>query len=500
MKARLVFAVSVLLACLVPVEGAILLVAWTRRPSNVHVARGAGSTGESGTLTPDEIDRFVQETLRRSGIPGAALAIVQGDRILHVAGYGRNADGSPVTPDTVMPLASLSKSFTSMAVMQLVVRGTVSLDAPITHYLPEFRPVDPRGRRITVRHLLNHSSGLTFESLPSAAVRGRPPLHRSLEERVAWLSHSTLRAEPGTNTTYDNFGYEMLARMVERVSGKSFSDYLRDGVLLPLGMRSTRSFLTTRDPLMGPTGHTLMFGFPVPWHMPPDLVAGAGGIASSANDLAKWLIFHTTDGREGGGTPLLPPEVVAAMHSASSPGGDYGFGWRQGQLVDGTTYYHHSGRIVTFAAHEAVYPHNRIAYAFTVNGLDPIPAGSAALIAGLTAIANGRSPTPAGYGAAIVDHLVVVITILALTTGFVGVVRSGEWAKRRADESRFRNVLRCLPYVALVVVVLLGQAMTVPWQVWWETWPPFAVAYPIVACAAASVVLIRAVRLAALRR
>lgn len=498
---RIRLAVSVFLALLVPAEAVIALVAWNRRPSVVSVVRGVTSKkGPSTTVDSDDVDRFVQETLRRSGIPGAVLAIVKGDQVLHTAGYGRNADGSPVTPDTVMAIASLSKSFTAAAVMQLVAQGAVSLDDPVRQHLPEFRPVDPRAGRMTVRQLLNHSSGLTFESLPGAKVRGRSPLHRSLEERVAWLSGATLRSEPGTQTTYDNFGYEMLARLVEHASGKPFGDYLRDSVFIPLGMHASRSFLTTRDAVTVPTGHMMVFGFPVQWQMPADLVAGAGGIASSANDMARWLTFHTTNGRTADGSRLMPPEIVAAMHAASVPGSDYGFGWRQGQLADGTTYYHHSGRIVSYAAHEAVYPTRRIAYAFVTNGLDPIPAGAAALVAGLTAIATDSPPTPAGYGAAVLDHLVVVATILALTTGIVGVARSGEWARRRATGPLFRAIVRCLPYAAIVGAVLLVRLVTVPWNVWWETWPPFAVAYPVVATAAASIVVARAVRLASIQR
>lgn len=500
MRRPTVFALLVFLALLVPVESVVLLMAWSRRQGVVPVARGVTSSQGSSRIDSDIVDRFVQETLRRSGIPGAALAIVEGDRIVHTAGYGRQADDSPVTPASVMAVASLSKSFTAAAVMQLVVQGAVSLDAPVRQYLPEFKAIDPRASRITVRQLLNHSSGLTFESLRGANTRGRSPLHRSLEERAAWLGGATLRAEPGTETTYDNFGYALLARLVERVSGKAFADYLRDSVFVPLGMRATRSFLTTRDAVTVPTGHTMMFGIPVQWQMPPDLVAGAGGVASSANDLARWLLLQTTNGRTSTGTQLLPAEVMAAMHTASSPGSDYGFGWRESQLEDGTKYFHHSGRIVTYAAHEALFPAQAIAYAFVTNGLDPLPAGPAALIAGLNAIVVGRPPVPAGRGAAVIDHLVLVGAIFALTAGIVGVVRSGEWAKRRAGRPAFYAALRCLPYVGVAVAVLLVRLLTVPWRVWWETWPPFAVAAPLVGAAAVAIVASRVVRLASIRR
>jgi CubicO group peptidase (beta-lactamase class C family) len=500
MKRAITLPLLVFVAMIVPTEAIILLVAAQRRADTVQVARDAAAPKQpDGIIDSTEVDRFVQETLRRSGIPGALLTIVKSGSVVHLAGYGRNADGSPVTTDTMMAVASLSKSFTAMAVMQLVVKDVVSLDTPVRQYLPEFTPGDARAGRITVRQLLNHSSGLTFESLPGANVRGRSPLHRSLEERVAWLSGATLRSEPGTRTTYDNFGYEMLARLVERVSGKPFADYLRDEIFLPLGMRDSKSFLTTRD-VNVPAGHTIMFGIPVQWQMPRDLMAGAGGVATSGHDLARWLMFQTSDGRAADGRHLLPPEVMAAMHTASAPGSDYGFGWRESRLPDGSTYYHHSGRIVTYAAHQALYPTKGIAYAFVTNGLDPIPAGPAGLIAGLGNIVSGRSPAPAGYGAAVIDHLVLMAVIVAVTMGIVGVVRSGEWARRRATRPLPVAVLRCLPYAAVVGAALLVRLVTVPWSVWWETWPPFAVAYPVIAIAAASIVVARCIRLAAIRR
>jgi CubicO group peptidase (beta-lactamase class C family) len=498
MKKPLTLLVLVFLLLIVPTEAVIALLR-SRLPREISVARGVVSKA-GGVVDSTEVNRLVTETMRRSGIPGVVLAIVQGERILHTAGYGRNADGTPVTADTAMAVASLSKSFTAVAVMQLVEKGKVELEAPIRQYLPEFSPVDLRASRITVHQLLNHSSGLTFESLPGANVRGRTPLHRSLEERVIWLSGATLRSEPGTQTTYDNFGYEILARLVERISGKSFGNYLKEDVFAPLRMDSSRSFLTTRDPETVPTGHTLMFGIPVQWSMPSDLAAGAGGIVSSAIDMARWLVFQNTNGRTIQGEQLLKPETVLAMHNADSPGGDYGFGWRQATLPDGTLKFHHSGRIVTYAAHEALFPQNGMAYAFMCNGLDPLPAGGAALIAGLDAIVTGRPAFPGGYSAAVVDHLIVLATAFVLTIGVVGVIRSRRWAQRVAERPLWRAILRCSPYAAAFGIAFLLQQITVPWTVWWETWPPFAVAILVVEVVAVAIVVSRAAHMARPRR
>src|SRR5262245_42011417 len=152
MRQTWIFPITAFLMLLIPTEVVIAVLARSHRPREIPVVRGTFSTATSpGEIDSDAIDHFMSETLRRSGIPGVALAIVRGERILHTAGYGRNADGSPVTPDTPMALASVSKSFTALAVMRLVEDGRVALDAPFRQYVPEFEPVDPRAARITVR-------------------------------------------------------------------------------------------------------------------------------------------------------------------------------------------------------------------------------------------------------------------------------------------------------------------------------------------------------------
>ena len=106
------------------------------------------------------VDQFLSRELTAASIPGAALAITRGDQVLHVRGYGHDSHYVPVTDRTLFRIASLSKSFTSLAVLQLVDAGRVSLDDSVAEHLPEFRPADPRGADITVRQLLDQTSGL----------------------------------------------------------------------------------------------------------------------------------------------------------------------------------------------------------------------------------------------------------------------------------------------------------------------------------------------------
>jgi CubicO group peptidase (beta-lactamase class C family) len=149
----------------------------------------AAAASAPGAGTPDlaAIDRYVEAHRQATRLPGLALCIVHGDQVVHLRGFGHaDPSGRPVTPQTPFLLASTTKSFTALAVMQLVEAGKVDLDAPVQRYLPWFRLADPAASaRITVRHLLNHTSGLATRLAPSprataTAARWSTPYARSV--------------------------------------------------------------------------------------------------------------------------------------------------------------------------------------------------------------------------------------------------------------------------------------------------------------------------------
>src|SRR6185369_17590878 len=104
--------------------------------------------------------------LDHSGLPGAAVAITHDSDVVRIAGYGHDAAGTPLTASTRLPIASLSKSMTAFAALQLAEAGRLGLDEPVTRYLPDFRLADPRGARITVRMLLDQTSGMADSAFP----------------------------------------------------------------------------------------------------------------------------------------------------------------------------------------------------------------------------------------------------------------------------------------------------------------------------------------------
>ena len=277
------------------------------------------------------VDRYVRAEMEAARIPGVALAIVQWDRVVRVRGYGRAApDATPVTPQTPFILGSTSKSFTALAVMQLVEAGKLDLDTPVRQYLPWFTPAD---ERVTVRHLLHHTSGFTTaagrafstdnDNSPGALER----LTRALRP---YGSRHNVRP-PGDQYEYSNANYLVLGMLVQEVSGLPFEDYLREHVLNPLSMATTFTdrALAARRGLA--TGHRLWFGHPVAADGLPWTRGGLpyGMLISSADDLSRYLIAQLNGGRYGDAA-LLSSVGMAAMHTpgpvATGPG-FYGMGW-----------------------------------------------------------------------------------------------------------------------------------------------------------------------------
>ena len=197
------------------------------------------STVKASTAITDSkverIDAFVTQQMQKHGLPGLALALVEGDQVIFMKGYGKaDETGRPVTPQTSFLLASVSKPLTAVATMQLVESGKVELDTSVQRYVPEFRVADPNASsQITVRHLLLHTSGL-----PTTACDTRINA-QSLAEYVAELRTVELVSPVGARHVYCSGNYNILGRMIEVVSGQSFGEYVQEYIFVPLEMQQS---------------------------------------------------------------------------------------------------------------------------------------------------------------------------------------------------------------------------------------------------------------------
>ncbi|HWN29187.1 MAG TPA: serine hydrolase domain-containing protein, partial [Actinomycetospora sp.] len=189
---------------------------------------------------PAALDRYLAGARAATGLPGMAVAVTHGPDVVHLAGFGTDGNGGPVTPSTRFRIASLSKSFTAAAVLRLAEARRIALDAPVRRYLPGFATADAdASARITVRHLLNQTSGIADTGFPSITAD-----EQDLERRVASLRSARPVSEPGTEFHYSDPNYQVLARVIEVVTGEPWAQYLAREVFAPLGMTRTLATAT----------------------------------------------------------------------------------------------------------------------------------------------------------------------------------------------------------------------------------------------------------------
>ena len=300
------------------------------------------------------IDAYLDREMRELRIPGLALGIVHNDEIVHLQGFGvADASGGIVTPQTPFILASASKSFTALAIMQLVEEGKVDLDAPVVTYLPSFSVEDESASAtITVRHLLNHTSGLP-ESTAFEPMLSNDMSDDALSERVAALSDAEVESRAGEVFEYTDANYDVLGLIVEKVSGQTYESRIRQRIFAPLGM--SHSFTDQTDARRSglASGHRSWFGFPRPFDAPYSRAAMPSSyLISSAEDVTHFLISQLNGGTYDAAS-VLSPEGIAAMHQPAVREGDrdifYGMGWESRTLA-GVPVVRHKGTNANFYA------------------------------------------------------------------------------------------------------------------------------------------------------
>ncbi|WP_326955702.1 serine hydrolase domain-containing protein [Amycolatopsis sp. NBC_01286] len=400
------------------------------------------ATPASAAPAREGIDDYVRAYLDHTGLPGAAVAVTHGADVVRVAGYGHDAAGAPITASTRLPIASLSKSMTAFAVLRLVDAGRVGLDQPVTRYLPEFRLADPRGARITVRMLLDQTSGMADSAFPDLTL----PQPHTLAEAVSRLRDAGLADEPGAKFHYHNPNYEVAARIVEVVAGQPFADYLRTRLFAPLGMTSSS---TVDSPPAGLSpGYVRAFGFAVPVGEPDWFTGGSHGVLSTATDLTRWLIAQ----RDGGG--VLSPASAALAHTPA-PGHGYAFGWgayRPGQLS-------HNGEWFSHTAAQVLLPGGYGVTVLATTGL-ALDNDADSLAQGLATLVQGGTPELALPAGVVADRVLAGLILLSVVLAVLGVRHARRWAARRT--SWWRAGLRLLPsLLPAVVLALLPQLMSV---------------------------------------
>lgn len=277
-------------------------------------------------------------------IPGISVGIVRGDSLVYsgAVGFADRSAKRAATADTPFNIASLTKLFTATLAVMLVNEGTLDLDAPVSKYLPDsvHTPRDARGRAITVRSLLSHTSGLPSNPPNRRNQKLDGPLDPGIWEAYnvsdlyKGLAATTLKTEVGKQFQYSNYGFALLGHVIERVTRRPYEQVLRERLLTPLDMRATAITLTAAqqqelaafywsEDLTRTEQHA---------HARFGEVAGFIGLTSTVRDLAKFVEAHlnTLDSKRN----PVPPSVVTQMQQPRFAVGtdaisktDMGFAW-----------------------------------------------------------------------------------------------------------------------------------------------------------------------------
>ena len=325
----------------------VLAPVWTPKAS----AQQAGDPTRVTAILP-RLEALAQDGLRTTGVPGMAIAVVSGNQVVYLKGLGVRQAGQaqPVDPDTVFQIASCSKPVTTTMLAALIGMGKLGWDDRVIDHDPGFRLEDPWvTRELTVRDLVTHRSGLPAFAGDDLEQLGWD--RRAILARLRFLKPaSSFRSRHA----YTNFAFTESGEVAAQVTGVPYEDVMAELLFRPLGMTATSArFADYERAANKAVPHVLVEGRMVPkYTRRPDAQAPAGGISSTARDMAQWLRLHlgvgTVDGRQ-----IIPADALAETHrpqlvSGFNPGtfgraGFSGLGWVVEYDEHGRTHVKHSG-------------------------------------------------------------------------------------------------------------------------------------------------------------
>lgn len=284
-------------------------------------ARGAGA--QAPDFSP--LDGVARQELAAASVPGAAVAIVSGGRIVYVRAYGvANVEtGAEMTPDLLFRLGSTTKMLTATALVTLAEKGLVDLDKPVGDYI---KALHPSIARVSAHQVLSHTSGLLDEA-PMFGSDGEEALMRHVLEWTA----DRFFTEPGRIYSYSNPGYWLAGALIEAVGGKRYADLMNDTVFAPIGMPRT-----TLRPTMAMTfplaqGHEVVAGKPAIVRPAANNAASwpAGSVFSNVLDLSRFVMAFVSGGKIEGRQAIAPGVIATLSRPATripGSGSEYGYG------------------------------------------------------------------------------------------------------------------------------------------------------------------------------
>jgi len=339
----------------------------------------------------EKIENRIAAMMAEARVPGLSLAVVKDNQIIYARGFGsRNLkENLPATPDTLYGIGSCTKSFTALAIMQLVERGKLDVQDPVSKHLPRFKLKGKNGKQITIHHLLTHSSGIPNLGTAEILIRRMANLGEyfvplsSIEDFFLHINEAQeeIAAEPGERFYYSNEGYTLLGMIVERASGVSYENYVQENILKPLKMdRSTfdkEKFEKDSDVMVpyiveAKGGEIKAIPSAHPFEK---FVYAPGGLLSSVAELAHYLIANMNGGIFEN-TRIIDATLLSQMHKPYIKTGfhwffneeaKYGYGWMITENFFGHKIVEHGGNTGSSSAELAFMPDQKIGVAVASN-------------------------------------------------------------------------------------------------------------------------------------
>jgi CubicO group peptidase (beta-lactamase class C family) len=331
----------------------------TAAPTAAPTTAPTAAPTTAPTAAPDHsvllstLDIEIERIFRQSSCPGLAVGVVKDHQLVYARGFGvANLEtGGDVTTRTLFHMASVTKPFAATSIIQLLEGERLSLDDPIVEHLPYFELKDERYPTLTIRQFLTHSSGMADED-----IHWDDPEYDegALERYVRSLADRELLFEPGEMFNYSDLAFDVLGDLIAKVSGQPFADYVKEHVLLPLGMNDSSILIQDVDPALLAMGHVQEEGgeIQVTEHYAYDRRHGPSScLYSNVVDMSRWAIANMNRG-ELDGTRILDESSYELLWAPAVEVGvrDYrpvhlGLSWFLSEYAGYQTVYHGGGDI-----------------------------------------------------------------------------------------------------------------------------------------------------------
>jgi len=410
----------------------------------------------------DKIDAYLRSRVEKQRIPGLAIGSVDPAGV-HLAGFGvADPSGIAVTPQTPFLLGSLSKSFTALAVMQLVEKHEIRLDDKICRYIPWFTLAEESSRNITVRQLLNQTSGISVKT--SEKFSGSDDVSdRALELRVRDLSAEHLDRAVGSDFEYSGTNYAVLGLLVQVVSGESYERYVEENIFKPLKMEHSYTSASEAKKHGLAAGYLYWFFFPRATELPFNRGSlPQGYLISTAEDMSHYLMAQMHEGRYED-SQILSAAGIREMQSAAvatwKPGTSYGMGWEIGP-VGGVPAIWHEGSIFNYHSNVVLIPGSHTGFVLLENIYSGPDEGRLNQIAeGVTLLLVGKEPPPIASTLKLkLTYGVLFLILLVQLWSIAREVQRPGFSKERPSR---RLTIGRISMLILVVVVNLSWGLLI---------------------------------------